>query len=75
MAGQHEFNNIKLIECSRKLDHGIKRYTYLSEIDRSDVLVVNKEAGYYVVNQLFSIPSVILLGVFRSEERRVGKEC
>ena len=55
MAGQHEFNNIKLIERSRKLDHGIKCYTHLSEIDRSDVLVVNKEAGYYVVNDSESV--------------------
>ncbi len=54
-AGQHEFNGIKLIERSRKLNHGVKRYTHMSEINRPGVLVVNEETGYYVVNEKESV--------------------
>ena len=43
------FNGIKLIERSRILEHGFKRYTWMSETDTDEATTINTKNGFYIL--------------------------
>jgi hypothetical protein len=43
------FNGIKLVERSRTSTCGIKHFTWLSEVETADAVLVNSENGFYIV--------------------------
>jgi len=43
------FNGIKLIERSRILKHGFKRYTWMSETDTDEATTINTKNGFYIL--------------------------
>ena len=54
-AKHHGFHGITFIERIHNFKHGVKKYICLSEINDSNLLVVNETTSYYVIKEEESV--------------------